>query len=158
GVKRGIIGFDELARPLTMAADTLEAVEGNRPASFSWWALASGGTARREDTRRILQIDPVLDFTALQPGHVATELISQLAADLASGDRQITIRQTGRIPIDDEEFGALKDSTILNITISILGVLAILWLALRSLRIIAAVVVSLAIGLAVSTAVGLFLV
>jgi uncharacterized protein len=158
GVTKGIVGFDDLARPLMTAADTLEAVEDNRPASFSWWALASGAPATHEDRRRILQVEPVLDFTELQPGHAATALISQLASDLKFGDRQITIRQTGRIPINDEEFGALKESAILNIAISIVGVFAILWLALRSLRIIAAVVVSLAIGLAVSTAVGLFLV
>jgi uncharacterized protein len=158
GVKRGIIGFDKLARPLTMAADTLETVGGNRPASFSWQALASGRPATREDTRRILQVEPVLDFTELQPGRAASELISRLASDLKLSDREITIRQTGRIPIDDEEFGALKQSAILNITISILGVFLILWLALRSLRIIAAVVVSLGVGLSVSTAVGLLLV
>ena len=40
----------------------------------------------------------------------------------------------------------------------ILGVLVILWLALRSLRIIAAVGASLAVGLAVSTAAGLLMV
>jgi uncharacterized protein len=158
GVKRGIIGFDDLARPLTMAADTLEAVTSHRPASFSWRALASGRPATHGDTRRILQVEPVLDFSELQPGHAATALISRLASDLKLGDREITVRQTGQIPIDDEEFGALKQSAILNIAISILGVFVILWLALRSFRIIAAVVVSLGVGLAVSTAVGLALV
>jgi hopanoid biosynthesis associated RND transporter like protein HpnN len=138
-----------------MAADTLEAAESDRPASFSWRALAAGRSPTREDTRRILQVEPVLNFSELQPGHAATELISRLASDLKLRDREITIRQTGRIPIDDEEFGALKQSAILNIVISIVGVFAILWLALRSLRIIAAVVVSLGVGLAVSTAVGL---
>jgi uncharacterized protein len=158
GVKRGIIEFDDMARPLTMAANTLEAVAAHQPASFSWQALAGGRPAMPDDRRRFLQVEPVLDFAELQPGRRATELISQLAADLKLGDRQITTRQTGQIPIDDDQFGTLKQSAILNIAVSVLGVFVILWLALRSLRIIAAVVVSLAIGLAVSTAVGLILV
>src|SRR5258708_14948798 len=52
----------------------------------------------------------------------------------------------------------LKQSAILNIAVSVLGVFVILWLALRSLRIIAAVVASLPVGLAVSTAAGLVMV
>src|SRR5258708_25127617 len=39
GVKRGIVEFDDVARPLTMAADTLEAVAPDRPARFSWQSL-----------------------------------------------------------------------------------------------------------------------
>ncbi|HKD35845.1 MAG TPA: MMPL family transporter, partial [Pirellulales bacterium] len=158
GVKRGLIEFDDMAPPLTMAADALEAVEANRSASFSWQALAGSRYAAPDDRRRFVLVEPVLDFAELQPGHRATELISQLGSDLKFADRQITVRQTGQIPIDDEEFGALKQSAILNIAVSIFGVFVILWLALRSLRLIAAVVVSLTIGLALSTAVGLMLV
>jgi len=158
GVKRGIVEFGDMAGPLASAANTLEAIEAGKPASFSWQALASGAAAMHADTRRFLQVEPVLDFAALQPGHAATALISRLASDLKLGDRKITIRQTGQIPIDDDEFGTLKQSAILNIAVSVLGVFLILWLALHSLRIVAAVVVSLAIGLAISTAVGLLLV
>ena len=157
GVKRGLIGFDDMARPLAIAADTVEAAAANRPASFSWQALATDRPAIPDDRRRFLLVEPVLDFTALQPGHAATSLISRLASELRFDDRQIRVRQTGRVPIDDDQFGSLTQSAILNIAVSILGVLAILWLALRSLRIIAAVAVSLAIGLAVSTAAGLAL-
>jgi hopanoid biosynthesis associated RND transporter like protein HpnN len=157
GVKRGLIGFDDMARPLTMAADTVEAAGAGRPASFSWQALASDRPATPSDRRRFLLVDPVLDFAALQPGHAATALIASLASDLKFGDRQIRVRQTGQVPIDDDQFGTLQQSAFLNIAMSILGVLAILWLALRSFRIIVAVAVSLAIGLAVSTAAGLML-
>jgi uncharacterized protein len=158
GVKRGIIKFDDMTSALTTAADALDAVEANRPASFSWQALASGRPATSDDRRRFLQVEPVLDFTALQPGRAATELISQLASDLKLGDKQIKVRQTGRIPIDDEEFGSLKQNAVLNVAVSLLAVLIILWFALRSLRIIAAVAFSLAVGLTISTAAGLLLV
>jgi hopanoid biosynthesis associated RND transporter like protein HpnN len=157
GVKRGLVGFDDMARPLTMAADTVEAAVAGRPASFSWQALVNDRPATPGDRRRFLLVEPVLDFTTLQPGHAATALIASLASDLKFGDRQIRVRQTGQVPIDDDQFGTLRQSAFINIAVSILGVLAILWLALRSFRIIAAVAVSLAIGLAISTAAGLLL-
>jgi hopanoid biosynthesis associated RND transporter like protein HpnN len=158
GVKHGLVGFDDMARPLTMAADTVEAAARGRPASFSWQALASDRPATPGDRRRFLLVEPVLDFTALQPGHAATALIASLASDLKFSDRQIRVRQTGQVPIEDDQFATLRQSAFTNIAVSILGVLAILWLALRSFRIIAAVVVSLAVGLAISTAVGLLLI
>jgi uncharacterized protein len=157
GVKHGLVGFDDMARPLTMAADTIEAAARGLPASFSWQALASDRPSTPGDRRRFLLVDPVLDFTALQPGHAATALIARLASDLNFSDRQIKVRQTGQVPIDDDQFGTLRQSAFINIPVSILGVLAILWMALRSFRIIAAVAVSLAVGLAISTATGLLL-
>jgi hopanoid biosynthesis associated RND transporter like protein HpnN len=147
-----------MARSLTTAADTLEALTASRPASFSWQALASGRAATSDDRRRFLQVEPVLDFTALQPGRAATELISRLASDLKLGDEQLKVRQTGRIPIEDEEFGTVKQNAMLTIAVSLLAVLIILWFALHSLRIIAAVAFSLAVGLAISTAAGLLLI
>jgi hopanoid biosynthesis associated RND transporter like protein HpnN len=68
------------------------------------------------------------------------------------------VRQTGHVPMGDDEFGTLKQNAGLNAAVSILAVLVILWLALRSFRIIFAVVVSITIGLAISAAWGLFLV
>src|SRR4029077_4901548 len=55
-------------------------------------------------------------------------------------------------------FATLKHSAPLNAAVSIISVLVILWLALRSPRIILAVAVSLIVGLAVAAAAGLLLV
>ena len=89
----------------------------------------------------------------------ATDAIAQTASDLKLGaDYQARVRQTGRIPTDDDEFGTLKENAGLNAAVSLLAVLIILWLALRSARIIFAVAVSLLVGLAISAAWGLFLV
>jgi uncharacterized protein len=157
GVNRGLVDFDDLTRPLTLAADTVERAVGGRPSSFSWQTLASEQPAAPGDRRRFLLVEPVLDFSALQPGHAATALISSLACDLRFADRGILVRQTGQVPIDDDQFGTLRQSAFLNIAVSVAGVLAVLWLALRSFRIIVAVAASLVIGLAVSTAAGLLL-
>ena len=68
------------------------------------------------------------------------------------------MRLTGPIPLNDQEFGTVKDGFALNSIITILAVLFILWLALRSFRLIIAVFVSTAIGLLVTAACGFLLV
>jgi hopanoid biosynthesis associated RND transporter like protein HpnN len=159
GVERKELKLDDMTRPMTLAADTAEDVLAGRPASFSWRVLASGKPAQPRDLRRLIEVDPVLDFSALQPGLAATNAIARTAADLHLAENyRARVRQTGLVPIDDDEFGTLKQNAGLNATASLLAVLLILWLALRSFRIIFAVAVSITVGLAVSVAWGLFLV
>ncbi len=159
GVQTGALTLDTLTRPLTMASDTVDAVVAGTPASFSWRSLASGQAAEPANLRRVIQVQPVLNFSELRPGRAATDAISTITADLKLGPEfQARVRQTGRIPMDDDEFGTITQNIGLTMTISIVLVVFILWLALRSLRIILAVMVSLIFGLAISAAVGLLLV
>src|SRR5262252_448893 len=159
GVARGELKLDALSTPMTSAADTLQAVIDGRPASFSWQALAAGKPAAPEDLRRFIQIEPKLDFGALEPGRAATDAITRIASDLALGTEfQARVRQTGRIPMEDDEFGMIKENAGLQLALSLGAVLIILWFALRSLRLIFAVCVCLVVGLAVSAAAGLFVV
>ena len=156
GVERGEIKLDDLTRPLNLAADTADDVLAARPASFSWRVLASGKPAVPRDLRGFIQVEPVLDFASLQPGRAATAAIAQLGSDVKSEtDPRVRIRQTGRIPIDDDEFGTVAENADINATATLLVVLLILRLALRSWRIVFAVCVSLFTGLAIATAVGL---
>jgi uncharacterized protein len=159
GVDRGDIKLGDPVLPMTMAADTVEAVLAGRPASFSWRALADGKPPAPQDLRRFIQVQPVLDFGALRPGRAATEAVSRIASELElDAVFQARVRQTGRIPMDDDEFGTITHNAGLTIITSLVLVLVILWLALRSVRIMLPVVVSLALGLAISAAAGLFLV
>jgi uncharacterized protein len=159
GVERGKLKLDDLARPLTMVADTLDDVLAGRPASFSFRLLARDAPATPRDRRAIIEIDPKLNFGALMPGAAATDAIRQTARDLnLAADYQARIRLTGRVPIDDDEFGTLQEGAALNAFVSLTAVLVILWLALRSPRILIAVVLSLVVGLATTAACGLLMV
>lgn len=158
GVKLGRIKLDDMVRPLTMVADTVEAALGGRPAYFSWRALVSAKPPEKHDLQRFLQVEPVLDFTALQPGRAATEAIGRIASQLKLADQSVRLHLTGRIPIEDDEFATINQNAGRNLALMLLGVLIILRLALHSWRIILAVAVSLLAGLAISTAAGLLLV
>jgi uncharacterized protein len=159
GVEGGRLPFDSLERPLTMAADTLDAVFAGRPAAFSWQVLLNGAPAKPEELRRIVEILPVLDYGALEPGAAATAAI-RAAADKAAfvSEFHATLRLTGPVAIQDQEFATLRDGALRNGIITAAIVIAILWLALRSLRIVAAVAATVATGLAVAAALGLILV
>ncbi|MBV8133351.1 MAG: MMPL family transporter, partial [Alphaproteobacteria bacterium] len=159
GVQSGQITLDDMTRPMTMAADTVSEALAGRAVSFSWQVLASGKPAEPQELRRFIEVEPVLDFSALEPGRAATDAISQTVRDLdLTGEYQARVRLTGIVPINDDGFATLKQNAALNAAISVLAVLVILWLALHSLRIIFAVAISLIVGLAVSAAAGLLLV
>lgn len=158
GVRAGRAKLDDLARPMNMLADTLEDVLARKFASFSWHVLLNGKAEARQ-LRRFIEVDPILDFSSLEPGGEATSVIRQAALDLnLASDYGARVRLTGPVPMADEEFATLKENALLNAVLTILAVLLILWLALRSARIILAVFLSLVVGLASTAALGLMMV
>jgi hypothetical protein len=159
GVSRNMYTLDAMARPLNMFASTIEDAIAGRPASFPWRELAAGKSPSPGDLRRILEIRPVLDFASLQPGEAAAKAIRQTASDLKlDTEYRARVRLTGPIPIQDEEFGTLKENAELNAFVSLAFLVGILWLALRSPKIIAAVLTSIFVGLTMTAALGLALV
>ncbi len=159
GVQSGKIGLDNMIWPLTLAADTIEQVNENRPASFSWQALIQGHESKPSELTRFLQIVAVLDFSELQPGIKATGAIRQAVTDLnLASNYQARVRLTGPVPMNDDEFATIKENAGLNASVTIAVVLVILWLALRWGRIILAVFISLVVGLSVTAALGIVMV
>ena len=156
GVNSGHLTLDSLAGPLNAVSDTLDNVLAGRPASFSWRALAQGKPSSNE-LRGFIEVRPVLDYSQLQPGLESTDAIRKIAADIAP-KYQARVRLTGPVPMSDEEFGTIKENAARNGTITLAIVLLILWLALRSFRLILAVVVNLFVGLAVTAALGLMMI
>jgi hopanoid biosynthesis associated RND transporter like protein HpnN len=159
GVRSGEITLDGMARPLTMAATTVEDALAGRRAVFSWYELVNGRAANDSELRQVLTIRPVLDYNALEPGAKASSAIRKAAADLGLEKKYgATVRLTGPVPIADEEFGSLKENAELNAAITIAVVLGILFLALRSGKIILAVFLNLVVGLVTTAALGLYMV
>ena len=158
GVQTDRLKLDDMTRPLTLTAAALEDVLAGRPASFSWQRLMRGQDPDPGDLRRFIEIRPVLDYGALQPGHRATLAIRQAVADLGlAAQYQARVRLTGLVAIQDEEFGTLKDGAVINLVGTVAAVLLILWLALRSPKIILAVAVTTAVGLVITAALGLWM-
>ena len=157
GARMNHYTLDDFGGTMNMVSDTLDDAIAGRPASFSWRAMLNGRPSTTSERRRFIEIRPVLDFTALMPGKAATDAIRSAASDLATqyGAR---VRLTGPVAIADEEYATLQEGAFVNTTLTIVVVLTILWLALRSFGIILAVFISLLVGLSITAAIGLALV
>jgi uncharacterized protein len=159
GVREHEVTLDNVAELFDKATATVDKVLKGQPAAFSWLDLVNGAPSAPGDLRRLLEIKPKLDFGALEPGKEATNAIRAAAEKLDLASRfQARVRLTGQVPIANEEFATVKDGALVNGIVTITLVLLILWLALRSLRLILAVVTSLFIGLSITAMVGLMLV
>ncbi|MGY3446761.1 MULTISPECIES: hopanoid transporter HpnN [unclassified Bradyrhizobium] len=159
GVKRGQVKLDNAAPPFNLISETVETVLNKGNATFSWRELTSDKPLTDSDKRAFIEIKPIIDYSALEPGKAATDAIRQAAADLKfPTEYHARVRLTGPVPIANEEYATVQDGAITNGIGTVVIVLIILWLALHSGKIIFAVFVNLFIGLALTTAVGLMMV
>jgi uncharacterized protein len=159
GAKAGRVQFSEFAKPLTRIVKTLEALLAGGKGAFSWSELMMGEDPTARELRRFIQVKPVLDYSALEPGAAATEVIRSTVQSLGLVPaRGISVRLTGSVPLADEEFATVADGAMLNGALTIGAVILILCLALRSSRIILAVMLSLIVGLIITAAAGLAMV
>ena len=159
GVEAHKIKLDQLAWPLSLADRTLSDVLSGKPAAFSWQQLLQGHPLPANQLRHFIEVQPVLDFAQLQPGLRAEQGIRQAAADLDLQNKfDATIGLTGQVPMNDDQFSVIQTSALRDTLTAVFGVLIILWLALHSWKIIAAVFFSLMVGLATTAAIGLAMV
>ncbi|WP_349543419.1 MMPL family transporter [Bradyrhizobium sp. ARR65] len=159
GVQAGRLKLEQLAWPLSLAKNTLNDVLAGRPAFFSWQELLQGHALPVHQRRHFVEIAPKLDFAALQPGRAAAEGIHQAAADLKLKENLgATVSLTGQVPMNDDQFSVIRNSALRDTLTAVLGVLIVLWLALRSFKLIASVFFSLIVGLAATAALGLAMV
>jgi hopanoid biosynthesis associated RND transporter like protein HpnN len=156
GIENGATSLEDLAGPFSVFSDTLDEINAGKPAFLSWQELISGEKPGARDTRRIIEIQAALNYGALAPGATASTELRKIAADLGlTPANGVTVRLTGSVPITDEEFLTLTDRAALMATLMMSAILATLWAAVRSAKIVAAILITLLTGLAITTAIGL---
>ncbi|WP_238858104.1 MMPL family transporter [Faunimonas pinastri] len=152
-------GLQQFGPALERISVVLDRVLSGERARLSWQGLLSGQPSEPADLRKIVLAQPVLDFNALQPGAAATDLVRQTIADLGiTGENDLRARLTGDVPLADEEFATVAENAGLNVSLTVLAIAVILFLALRSGRVIFAVLVTLFAGLIATSGVGLLMV
>jgi hypothetical protein len=155
-VKNGEASLADVHKPVGQLADAFEKLESGRNVFFSWRNMISGGKPSRSDLRRLIVIHPRLDYGRLRPGADAEAAIRATARDLhldaAHGQR---VRLTGQIPLQDEEFGSLTEHIGLIVTLMLAAILLMIWFAVRSIRVVLAVVLVTLVGLTLAADLGL---
>jgi len=156
GVKEGRISMKEFETPLKNLSSAIDGILQDRPTALSWTELMTGEAPAARELRRFLRVKPALEYDELEPGAAASKTIRDTAAELGlTPANGVTIRLTGAVAMADEEFASVADGALRNLLLTLCAVLVLLWLGLRSKRIIFSVVVCLLVGLALTTAVGL---
>jgi hopanoid biosynthesis associated RND transporter like protein HpnN len=157
GVEQGQAKLEDMAQPLKAFADAFERIAEGQPLFFSWRQMITGKPAQSRELRRFVTIQPKLDYSALSPGAAATAAIRQVVQGLQlTPDHGVTVRLTGSVPLNDEEFATLAENAGLIAGLMMLAVLLMLWLAVRSARIILCILATLFVGGSATAALGLF--
>lgn len=117
-----------------------------RPGTLSWQRLLAGDDD--VDARQIIVVQPVLDYGSFKPAAAALAAIRQAATDLDIGPAHgTTLRLTGSVALDHEELESVELGGRTAGLLSLVLVTVLLVLGLRSLRLVAAVVATLLMGL-----------
>jgi len=156
GIARGDAKLADIDRPLAAMADSLAGVLAGKDRPLSWQAMISGEKPGNRTLRRFILAQPKLSYGRLEPGGDATAAIRSAARDLGlTPDHGVRVRLTGSVPLADEEFATLTQGAARNGVLTLLTVVGLLWLCLRSARIIVAILITLLVGLLFSATFGL---
>lgn len=156
GIQDGDAKLQDIEPQLTPLSATFEKALAGEPAFFSWRTLVTDKATAPRDKRRLILVQPEMDYSQLRPGQRASDAIRATAQSLGLDPAHgVTVRLTGQVPLADEEFGSLADDAGLITAAMAAALLGILWLAVRSTRITMAILATTLIGLVMTAAIGL---
>ncbi|HEY5048265.1 MAG TPA: MMPL family transporter [Rhizomicrobium sp.] len=156
GVAHGQGPLDRLRAPITAFSKTLDGVLAGRPSFLPWRSLVTGQPPARRELRRFIEVQPKLDYLSLTPGGRASDVIRSTARRLSLVPSEgVRVRLTGPVPIADDEFVTLAERAPLMATLMMAAVMTMLWLAVHSFRLIFAILLTVFVGLGITTAIGL---
>lgn len=140
------------AGPLRGFHDALAAAAAGAPRPLSWQRLLAGPAAELGGPYRFVLAQPRQDFGALEPGAAATAALRALAARqefVMAG--QARVRLTGSVALADEEFATVAQGAVAGLLGSLLLVVLWLVLAVRTWRLVVPIVLTLLLGLLLTT-------
>lgn len=153
GVERGETSYKNLEPSFSLMAEAIETTMAGVDVKLPWQSMMSDRAPSLRDTRKFILTQPVLDFGALSPGAKASQAVRDVAESLhLTPERGVSVRLTGSVALNDEEFASVAEGTGLATIVSIVLVITLLFLALRSLRLIAPILITLFVGLIATTA------
>jgi len=140
--------LDEAARVLNSMADVAAKVRNGENASLSWSALLSPqGSTELAPVRRLITLQPVLDYGSLHPAKAAEKTIFDLAQAAGFAAQGVNVRLTGSAALESEELSSVEEGMAAAGIISLVLVALVLIFGLRSFGAIAALLVTLIAGL-----------
>jgi len=148
GIENGDATLADLNHPFSVFADSLTAGIAGQYRPLSWQTLFTGERPSIRELRRFILVQPVLDYSALEPGAAASRIIRTAASDLhLTPDHGVRVRLTGPVPLGDEEFASVEQGAGTSTSLAFGLICLLLFLALRSVRLVLPILATLAMGL-----------
>jgi hopanoid biosynthesis associated RND transporter like protein HpnN len=126
-------------------SDAAVAVHTEFPLRISWEELLLRGSPLEVGARQVIIAEPVLDFGSLLPAGRAMRAVRDAAAGLA--EPGLRVRLTGNPALNDDEMRSLAWDVGWSGLLSFAAVVVLVWLALRSGRLVVASLATLLVGL-----------
>lgn len=121
-----------------------------REKTFSWYNLMGDAPEAYNANYSFIQVKPVLDYSKFRPAKPAIEEARRVIERYRNHD--VKIRITGKKAMTYEEMGSVTDGAIQASVLALVMVSLVLWLGLRSFRLIAATLITLIVGLVLTAA------
>ncbi|MDO9453946.1 MAG: MMPL family transporter [Stagnimonas sp.] len=150
----GSSDFD-LVPALNAVAEATEAAATGKVKPLDWARLMATPASLSPSPRKFIELVPTLDYGRLQPAKVAIAAIRSAIAEVQSakpGYADVRIRLTGRIALEHEEIGMAFSGALLAFGVALVLSAGLLFVALRSRRLVLATVLTLLFGLVLTAA------
>ncbi|MDP7468141.1 MAG: MMPL family transporter [Alphaproteobacteria bacterium] len=147
-VAKGDEDPSRLIRIFHNISETIEKQQDGTPRPMSWRKMMMGGEVEQDDLRRFILVKPTLDESSLQPARKAVDIIRAAARELdLDPENGVQVRLTGGVVLSQEEMMSVTEwaSVAGVLALILVGVLVII--GLGSLRLTAATLITLVMGL-----------
>ncbi|MEE8295329.1 MAG: MMPL family transporter, partial [Sphingomonadales bacterium] len=114
---------------------------------LSWQSIFLEDEDLNKARRRLILVQPVLDFTKLVSAKEALLAARAAAAEIISESTGVTIRFTGKMALNADELKSVSDGAMVSGILSFILVALVLGFGIRSIRIVASALITLFIGL-----------
>ncbi len=148
GVAHGQMDVKDLD-PMIAQLDRIAAqVAVDKPAAPLSWQSLFGPGGMQDTSRRFLLAQPILRYGELVAGRQASDAIRHAAADLGlTPANGFLVRLTGSVALTDANFATVTEGVEVSAPLMLLAVCILLYLAVRSVLVVGAILLSLLIGL-----------
>lgn len=148
-----------LTATLKQIDSVVKATDEGRFRVLNWQSVVSGaGSGPIGSAQRFVIIKPRFDYNALQPGAAAIAKMHQGLASMGldTDAHGVKVALTGAAVLDNEQLGSAAKGALQAILLTLALIVLLLFVALRSARMVAATLVTLIVGLIWTTAFALF--
>jgi len=119
---------------------------------MSWERLLAGSVSDLAGKYHFVLTQPRLDPGAMQPGAAASQALRDAAAKLEFvRTGRARVRLTGEVALEGEEFATIAGGALTGLAVSMVLVVVLLWLAVRTWRLVVPVLLTLVLGLLLTT-------